>query len=132
MTLCRLLLYLKLFKCQGEYKNMFNTLLETYKQIIFDNLLEEIKDTNNYEETDYCPENGNVVGLTYYKETEPIGKELIEEFFEAILNYDYDCKDIHNHSFGNILNFVAWFMWELLITNYKTELIEWVNENYLE
>ena len=109
---------------------MFNTLLETYKQIIFDNLLEEIKDTNNYEETDYCPENGNVVGLIYYEETEPIGKALIEEFFEVILNYDYNCRDIHNHYSGKILNFVAWFMWEFLITNYKTELIEWIDKNY--
>ena len=108
---------------------MLKKLLDTYGDMLIDELSEEIEDTGTFNIDNYYPNNGSVSGLVYYEDTEPIGKELMDEFLEVTEEFGYTCEQINKLAQGNIYNFVAWFMWEYLLSNFKEEVIEYVKKN---
>jgi hypothetical protein len=108
---------------------MLNKLLEVYGDMLVNELEEDIYEDNTYEEYNYNPSQGSVSGLIYYKDTEQIGKGLMNEFLETIADYGWSCGSINERAQGNIYNYVAWFMWEFLISTYKEDVIKYVKEN---
>ena len=108
---------------------MLDKLLEVYGDILVDELEEEIYEDNTYDESNYNPTIGGVSDLVYYKDTEPIGKELMDEFLEVAEEIGFTCKQINEMAQGSIYNFVAWCMWDYLINAYKEDVIEYVKEN---
>ena len=108
---------------------MLDRLLEVYGDMLVDDLEEEIYEDGDYDIANHYPSQGSVMGLIYYDDTEPIGKELMDEFLEATEELGYTCQQIKEMSKGNINNFVAWFMWEYLLSTYREEVIEYVKEN---
>ena len=108
---------------------MLDRLLEVYGDILVDELEEEIYEDDGYNISYHQPSQGGIHGLTWFNETEPIGKELMNEFLEATEEYCYTCEQINKLAQGNIYNFVAWFMWDYLISTYKKEVIEYVKEH---
>ena len=108
---------------------MLNKLLEVYGDMLIDELGEEIEKTGSYDASQYNPENGSVMGLVYYEDTEVIGKELTNEFFDVVDEYFNSCNQLKEVINGNFNNFVAWFFWELLLSSYKEEVIEYVKTN---
>jgi hypothetical protein len=108
---------------------MLDELLEVYGDMLVDELEEEIYEDGGYDIENYYPSQGSVSGLTYYDDTEPIGKELMDEFLEATQQHGYTCGEVNEMAQGNINNFVAWFMWEYLLNTYREEVIEYVKEN---
>ena len=108
---------------------MLDRLLEVYGDMLVDELEEEIYEDGGYDIANHYPSQGSVGGLVDYSDTEPIGKELMDEFLEATEELGYTCQQIKEMSKGNINNFVAWFMWEYLLNGYREEVIEYVKEN---
>ena len=108
---------------------MLNKLLEVYGDMLVDELEEDIYEDNTYEEYNYNPSQGSVGGLIYYQDTESIGKELMNEFLETIADYGWSCESINERAQGNIYNYVAWFMWDYLISIYKEEVINYAKKN---
>jgi len=108
---------------------MLDRLLEVYGDILVDELEDEIYTDGDYNVSYHQPSQGGIHGLTWFNETEPIGKELMDEFLETTEEFGYTCQQIKKMSKGNINNFVAWFMWEYLLNTYREEVIEYVKEN---
>ena len=108
---------------------MLNRLLSIYGDMLIDELGEVIEETGTYNASQYNPENGSVMGLVYYEDTEPIGRNLTNEFFDVVDEYFNSCSQLKEVINGNFNNFVAWFFWELLLNSYEDEVIKYVKEN---
>ena len=93
-------------------------LKDKFKKILLKNIEGMTRDeAEHYIENEAIPSLGNVSGLVYYSETEPLVDDYFEEMVEAIKNYigEFSCPSSKNE--------LTWMAWEAILPEIKEEVL---------